>query len=46
MFDKNLKKRFSNTYKFSNHHINQFILLLEKGVYTYECIDYCEKKNN
>ena len=25
--DENLKKRFANTYKFSNHDINKFILL-------------------
>ena len=27
------KKRFTNTYKFSNNDINKFILLLRKGVY-------------
>ena len=27
-FDKNVKKRFASTYKFSNHDINKFILLL------------------
>ena len=31
-FDENLKIRFLNTYKFSNHGINKFILLLQKGV--------------
>ena len=36
MFDENLKKRLANTQKFSNHDINKFILLLQKGVYTYE----------
>ena len=35
-FDENLKKRFANTYKFSNHDIYRFILLLRKCVYTYE----------
>ena len=29
----NLKKKFANTYKFSNHDVNKFILLLWKGVY-------------
>ena len=36
MFDGNLKKWFFNTYKFSNHGINKFILLLWKVVYPYE----------
>ena len=27
-FDENLKKHFANTYKFSNHDINTFVLLL------------------
>ena len=35
-FDEKLKKRFVNTYKFSNHDINKFILLLRKGIYPYE----------
>ena len=34
--DENLKKQFLNKYKFSNHNVNKFILLLRKGVYTYE----------
>ena len=28
-----IKKRFTNTYKFSNNDINKFILLLRKGIY-------------
>ena len=39
-----LKKRFVNTYKFSNH-INKFILLLRKGVYPCEYMDDCGKFN-
>ena len=38
-FDKNLKKRFFNTYKFTNHDINHFILLWWKDVYRYEYMD-------
>ena len=36
--DGKLKERFFNTYKFSNHDNNRFILLLQKGVYLYEYI--------
>ena len=32
--DEELKKRFKNTFKFSNNDINKFILLLRKGVYS------------
>ena len=37
--DEELKKRFKNTIKFSNDNINKFILLLRKGVYTYQHMD-------
>ena len=35
-FDEKLNERFFNTFKFSNHNNNKFILLLRKGVYPYE----------
>ena len=38
-FDKKLKERFFNTYQFSNHDKNKFILLLQKLVYAYEYMD-------
>ena len=31
-----LKEKFKSTFKFSNNDINKFILLLRKGVYSYE----------
>ena len=43
-FDEKLKERFFNTYKFSNRGNNNFILLLRKGVYSYEHVDW-EKFN-
>ena len=42
-FDEKLKERFFNTYKFSNHDKNQFILFMRKGVYSYEYMDDWEK---
>ena len=38
-FYEKLKERFFNTYKFSHHDKNKFILLLEKGVYLCEYMD-------
>ena len=42
-FDENVMERFFNTYKFSNHDNNKFILLLQNGVYLYEYMDNREK---
>ena len=40
-----LLKVFPNTYKFCNNDINNFILLLRKGIYPYEYIDSWERFN-
>ena len=37
--DEESKKRFKNTFKFTNNDINKFILLLRKEVYPYEYMD-------
>ena len=41
----NVKKRFVNTYKFSNHDINKFILFLQKDFYPCEYTNDWEKFN-
>ena len=43
MFDENLKKRFANTCRFSNHDINNFNLLLRMKFNSYEYKDDWEK---
>ena len=44
-YDEKLKERFFNTRKFSNYDNYKFILLLGKGVYPYEYMDYWETFN-
>ena len=43
--DEESKKWFKNTFKFSDDDINKFILLLRKGVYSYDYIGECNKFN-
>ena len=42
-FNKDLIKKFKNTYSFCNNDINKFVSLLRKGVYSYEYVDNWER---
>ena len=44
-FNKDLIKKFKNTYSFYNNDLNKFVLLLRKGVYAYEYMDSWERFN-
>ena len=44
-FNKELIKRFANTYSFCNNDLNKFIILLRKGVYPYKYMDNWERSN-
>ena len=44
-FNKDLIKRFANTYEFCSGDINKFILLLRKGAYPYEYMDSWKRFN-
>ena len=43
--NKKLIERFASTYKFCNNDLNKFVMLLRKGVYSYEYMDGWDKFN-
>ena len=43
--NKELVERFSNTYEFCGNDLNKFVILLRKGVYLYEYMDWWDKFN-
>ena len=43
--DEELKKKFKNTFEFSKHNTNKFILLFRTGIYPYKYMDDWEKFN-
>ena len=42
-FNKDLIKIFGSICKFCNKVVNKFILLIRKGIYSYEYMDSCKK---
>ena len=42
-FNIDLIKRFASTHELCNKHINKFILLLRKDVYSHDCMDSWER---
>ena len=44
-FNKELIKRFSNTYEFCDSYMDKFLILLRKGIYPYEYVDGWDRFN-